>query len=255
MPVIKIVKAREIIDSRGLPTLEADVILDDGSSGQAAVPSGASTGSYEAIELRDNDSKRYNGKGVLKAVSNVNEIIAPVLNGLPALEQEAIDNKLIELDGTENKSRLGANATLCVSLAVVRAAAASQKVPLYRYLIKEDNYMLPVPLLNILNGGKHASGSTDFQEFMIAPAGASSYKDALRMASEVYQSLKAILKSKNLSTNVGDEGGFAPPLNSNSEAIELILLAIDKAGYIPGRDCFIALDPAASEFLHMPVAM
>ncbi len=248
MPVIKSVKAREIIDSRGLPTLEADVILNDGSFGRAAVPSGASTGSHEAVELRDNDLKRYNGKGVLKAVNNVNEIIAPALKGFSAFEQESIDNKLIALDGTENKSRLGANATLGVSLAVARAAAASQKSPLYRYLNKDGKYSLPVPLLNILNGGKHASGSTDFQEFMISPVGASSFKDALRMASEVYQNLKAILKSKSLSINVGDEGGFAPPLKSNSEAVEIILLAIDKAGYSPGKDCFIALDPAASEF-------
>jgi len=248
MPVIKTIKAREILDSRGLPTLEADVILDDGSSGRAAVPSGASTGSYEAVELRDNDTKRYKGKGVLKAVKNVNEIIAPVLKGMSALDQEAIDNKLVELDGTENKSRLGANSTLGVSLAVAVAAASSRKSPLYSYLNNDCRYSLPVPLLNILNGGKHASDSTDFQEFMIAPVGAGSFKDAVQMASEVYQNLKGILKSKNLSTNVGDEGGFAPPLNSNGEAIELILLAIEKAGYKPGKDCFIALDPAASEF-------
>jgi len=248
MPDIKDVRARQILDSRGLPTLEADVILNDGSLGRAAVPSGASTGSYEAVELRDNDLKAYSGKGVLKAIINVNQIIAPSLKGMPALDQEAIDNKLIELDGTENKSRLGANATLGVSLAVARAAAASQKMPLYLYLNKDGELGLPVPLLNILNGGKHASDSTDFQEFMIAPIGSSCFKDALRMASEIYHSLKSILKNKNLGTNVGDEGGFAPTLNSNSQAIELVLEAIEKAGYKPGKDCFIALDPAASEF-------
>jgi enolase len=245
---IKNIKAREILDSRGNPTLEVKVELAGGASGCAAVPSGASTGKYEAVELRDGDNSRFNGLGVLKAVANVNEVIAPAIIGIIAIDQEAIDHKLLELDGTENKSRLGANAILGSSLAVAHAAADYLDIPLYHYLGRSDCYKLPVPMLNILNGGKHASNSTDFQEFMIVPAGASSFSHALRMGTEVYHSLKAVLKSKGLNTNVGDEGGFAPPLNSNKEAIEAVLLAIDKAGYQPGKDCFIALDPAASEF-------
>jgi enolase len=245
---IKSVKAREILDSRGTPTLEVEVELAGGAKGWAAVPSGASTGKYEAVELRDGDSSRFNGLGVLKAVANVNEVIAPAIIGIIAIDQKTIDRKLIELDGSDNKSRLGANAILGSSLAVAHAAANYLDIPLYHYLGGVDFYKLPVPMLNILNGGKHASDSTDFQEFMVVPAGASSFSHALRMGTEVYHSLKAVLKSKGLNTNVGDEGGFAPPLDSNSEAIEAVLSAIEKAGYQPGRDCFIALDPAASEF-------
>jgi len=248
MLLIKGILAREILDSRGWPTLEAEVVLSDGSTGRAAVPSGASTGRHEAVELRDGDAARFNGKGVLKAVANVNETIAPALTGLPADDQPAIDQRLIELDGTANKSKLGANAILAASLAVARAAAASKGQPLYRYLNAGDSYRLPVPLLNILNGGRHAADSTDFQEFMVVPAGAASFSQALRMGAEVYHSLKAVLKDKGLNTSVGDEGGFAPALSSNREALELIMLAISRAGYEPGRDCFLALDPAASEF-------
>jgi enolase len=245
---IKSIKAREILDSRGNPTLEVEVELAGGAKGWAAVPSGASTGKYEAVELRDGDSSRFNGLGVLKAVANVNEVIAPAIIGIIAIDQKTIDHKLIELDGSDNKSRLGANAILGSSLAVAHAAANYLDIPLYHYLGGADYYKLPVPMLNILNGGKHASNSTDFQEFMVVPAGASSFSHALRMGTEVYHSLKAVLKNKGLNTNVGDEGGFAPPLNSNKEAIEVVLLAIEKAGYQPGKDCFIALDPAASEF-------
>jgi enolase len=245
---IKSIKAREILDSRGNPTLEVEVELAGGAKGWAAVPSGASTGKYEAVELRDGDSSRFNGLGVLKAVANVNEVIAPAIIGIIAIDQKTIDHKLIELDGSDNKSRLGANAILGSSLAVAHAAANYLDIPLYHYLGGVDFYKLPVPMLNILNGGKHASDSTDFQEFMVVPAGASSFSHALRMGTEVYHSLKAVLKNKGLNTNVGDEGGFAPPLNSNKEAIEVVLLAIEKAGYQPGKDCFIALDPAASEF-------
>jgi len=212
------------------------------------VPSGASTGKYEAVELRDGDATRFNGLGVLKAVANVNKIIAPALIGMPATDQEAIDRKLIELDGSDNKSRLGANATLGSSLAVAHAAANLLDTPLYHYLGGADSYKLPVPMLNILNGGRHAAGSTDFQEFMVVPAGASSFSQALQMGTEVYHSLKAVLKDQGLNTNVGDEGGFAPALKSNREAIDAVLLAIERAGYQAGKDCFIALDPAASEF-------
>lgn len=248
MSTIKEIKAREILDSRGNPTLEVEVKLSDGAIGRAAVPSGASTGQHEASELRDGDTSRFNGKGVLKAVANVNQHIAPAIIGMPAAEQSAIDHKMIELDGTANKSRLGANAILGVSLAVAHSAARQSDMPLYRYLGKEDTYTLPVPMLNILNGGKHAANSTDFQEFMVMPAGASSFAHALRIGTEVYHSLKRVLKDRGLNTNVGDEGGFAPTLSSNKQAIEAVLAAIEKAGYQPGKDCFIALDPAASEF-------
>ncbi len=248
MSTIKSLKAREILDSRGNPTLEVEARLADGTVSCAAVPSGASTGKYEAVELRDGDKNRYKGLGVLKAVSNVNNIIAPAVTGMPAPNQKAIDNKLIELDGTENKSNLGANAILGVSLAVAHAAADYLKTPLYQYLGNEEIYKLPVPMLNILNGGKHASNSTDLQEFMVVPAGADSFATALQMGAEVYHSLKSVLKSKGLNTNVGDEGGFAPALSSNNQAVELIIDAIEKAGYKPGKDCFIALDPASSEY-------
>ena len=242
------VKASEILDSRGNPTLEVSLSLASGSTGWAAVPSGASTGKHEAVELRDGDKTRFNGLGVLKAVSNVNDVLAKVVIGTRADDQAALDRKLIELDGTENKSRLGANAILGVSLAAAKAAAAEAKVPLYHYLGNASSYQLPVPMLNILNGGKHAAGSTDFQEFMVLPAGAESFREAMRMGAEVYQSLKKVLKDRNLNTNVGDEGGYAPPSLSNREAVEAVLDAIERAGYQPGKDCYLALDPAASEF-------
>ena len=245
---VKQIKGREVLDSRGNPTVAVEVALSEGTVGQAAVPSGASTGTYEAVELRDGDKKRYGGKGVLQAVKNINEQIAPAIKGMAATDQEAIDRKLIELDGTDNKSRLGANAILGTSLAVAHAAANSLDMPLYRYLGQANDYTLPVPLLNILNGGRHAANSTDFQEFMVVPAGATSFSQSLQMGTEVYHSLKKVLKDMGLSTNVGDEGGFAPSLPSNKEAIEAVLTAIEQAGYQPGRDCFIALDPAASEF-------
>ena len=248
MSTIKKIKAREILNSRGNPTVEVEVALSDGTKGQAAVPSGASIGKYEAIDLRDGDKTRFNGWGVLQAVTNVNEPIANAIIGMPATDQEAIDHKLIELDGTPDKSRLGANAILGTSLAVAHAAANHLDMPLYRYLGGANTYILPVPLMNILNGGKHAADSTDFQEFMVVPAGASSFRHSLQIGAEIYQSLKKLLKDKGLSTNVGDEGGFAPSLPSNKEAIEAVLAAIEKAGYKPGKDCFIALDPAASEF-------
>jgi enolase len=248
MSKISGVKAREILDSRGNPTVEVEVKLADGTIGQAAVPSGASTGKYEAVELRDGDGSRYNGLGVLKAINNVNKPIAAAITGMNAGEQQAIDRKIIELDGTDNKSRLGANAILGTSLAVAHAAANSKHLPLYKYLRKGSSYTLPVPMMNILNGGRHAANSTDFQEFMVVPAGASTFAQSLRMGTEVYHGLKKVLKDRKLNTNVGDEGGFAPSLKSNKEAIEAILSAIEKAGYKPGKDCFIALDPAASEF-------
>jgi len=248
MSTIKNIKAREILDSRGNPTIEAEVELVGGTTGRAAVPSGASTGKYEAVELRDRDKSRFNGLGVLQAVANVNEHIAAAIVGMPAADQSAIDHKLIELNGTTNKSRLGANAILGTSLAVAHAAANLLSTPLYRYLGKASNYTLPVPMMNILNGGKHAANSTDFQEFMVVPAGAGSFRQALQMGTEVYHSLKKVLKDKGLDANIGDEGGFAPTLTSNKEAIEAVLSAIEKAGYKPGEDCFIALDPAASEF-------
>ncbi len=248
MSAIESIKAREILDSRGNPTLEVEVALSDGTVGRAAVPSGASTGRYEAVELRDGDASRFSGQGVLKAVTNVNEHIAAAIIGMPATDQAAIDHKLIELDGTANKSHLGANAILGVSLAVAHAAASQLGKPLYRYLGRAATYVLPVPMMNILNGGRHAANSTDFQEFMVVPAGASSFSHALQIGTEVYHRLKQVLKDKGLDTNVGDEGGFAPSLPSNKQAIEAVLAAIEKADYKPGKDCFIALDPAASEF-------
>ena len=248
MSIIKSIKAREILDSRGNPTLETEVRLEGGSIGRAAVPSGASTGKHEAVELRDGDKSRYNGLGVLKAITNINDIIAPALIGMLSIDQQAIDDKLIGLDGTDSKSNLGANAILGVSLAAAHAAAKQLDASLYHYLGDGDTYKLPVPMLNILNGGKHAADSTDFQEFMVVPAGADSFSHALRMGTEVYHSLKSVLKNRGLNTNVGDEGGFAPSLSSNSQAIEYILQSIEQAGYQPGKDCFIALDPAASEF-------
>ncbi|MBA7655903.1 Enolase [subsurface metagenome] len=248
MSTIDSIKAREILDSRGNPTVEVEVKLANGTAGSAAVPSGASTGKYEAVELRDGDASRFNGLGVLKAVANVNEHIAPAIIGMSATDQAAIDHKLIEIDGTDNKSHLGANAILGTSLAVVHAGANFLNMALYHYLGGVATYILPVPMMNILNGGKHAANSTDFQEFMVVPAGASSFRHALQMGTEVYHSLKEVLKDKGLDTNVGDEGGFAPSLSSNKQAIEAVLSAIEKAGYKPGKECFIALDPAASEF-------
>ncbi len=248
MSKIAKVIGREILDSRGNPTVEADVYLEDGSMGRAAVPSGASTGEHEAIELRDGDKARYSGKGTLKAVEHVNGEIAAAVRGMEATRQEEVDGKMIELDGTPNKGRLGANAILAVSMAVARAAAQSQKTPLYRYLGGVSASMLPVPMMNILNGGAHADNSVDFQEFMISPYGASSFAEALRMGAEVFHTLKGVLKTKGHATAVGDEGGFAPNLKSNEEAIEVILEAIEKAGYKAGDDIVLALDPAASEF-------
>jgi enolase len=248
MVAIKNIRAMEILDSRGNPTVKVRVELDGGCSGTAAVPSGASTGKHESVELRDADRSRFNGLGVLKAVSSVNGEILESLEGMSALDQAAIDHKMIELDGTENKSRLGANAILGVSLAVARAAANYLSLPLYRHLGGITTDTLPVPMMKILNGGKHAADSTDFQEFMIVPAGARSFSHALQMGSEIYHSLKTLLKEKSLNTNVGDEGGFAPSLRTNREAVELLLSAIEKAGYKPVRDCFIALDLASSEF-------
>ncbi len=248
MANIKSVKAREILDSRGNPTIEVEVALADSTVGIAAVPSGASTGKYEAVELRDGDSNRYGGLGVLKAIEHVNTEIASVIAGMSVLEQTAIDQRLIELDGTATKARLGANAILGTSLAVAKAGASVRGIPLYRYLGGEGANLLPVPMLNILNGGKHASDSADFQEFMIMPVGAANFHKAMQIGSEVYHSLRKVIKDKGLSTNVGDEGGFAPRLPSNKDALELILAAIDMAGYKAGQDLFIALDPAASEF-------
>ncbi len=248
MSTVDNIKAREILDSRGNPTLEVEVKLSNGTIGRAAVPSGASTGKYEAVELRDGDSSRFNGLGVLQAVTNVNKDIANAIIGMPATDQAAIDHKLTELDGTANKSHLGANAILGTSLAVAHAAANSLNMPLFHYLGEAATYTLPVPMMNILNGGRHASGSTDFQEFMVVPAGASSLRRALQIGTEVYHSLKDVLRDKGLNTNVGDEGGFAPSLSSNKQAIEAVLSAIEKAGYKPGKEAFIALDPAASEF-------
>jgi enolase len=245
---ISAIKAREILDSRGNPTLGVTVRLSGGAQGFAAVPSGASTGIHECIELRDGDKARYKGKGVLKTVANVDHIIAPQLKGMSVLEYKIVDQKMIELDGSENKSVLGANAILGVSLAVVHAGANFLRLPLYQYLGGEGRHILPLPMMNILNGGKHASNSTDFQEFMVVPAGADSFAAALRMGAEVYQALREIIEAHGLSTGVGDEGGFAPPLPSNKAAIELILEATQKAGYQPGKDIYLALDPAASEF-------
>ncbi len=248
MSLIEEVWAREILDSRGNPTIEAEVVLEDGTTGRAAVPSGASTGEHEAVELRDGDKSRYLGKGVLKAVENVNEKIAFELEGISALDQVIVDRTLIELDGTENKSNLGANAMLAVSLATARAGAALLEMPLYRYLGGANAKTLPVPMMNILNGGAHADNNVDFQEFMVMPVGAESFSEALRIGAEIFHHLKAVLKSRGYSTSVGDEGGFAPNLKSNEEAIETILEAITKAGYKAGEDVLLALDPAASEF-------
>ncbi len=247
MALISAVYAREILDSRGNPTVEVEVWLDDGSMGRAAVPSGASTGAYEAVELRDGDKDRYMGKGVSKAVDNVNDIIAEALIGLDPIRQVEIDNMLIRLDGTPNKGNLGANAILGVSMAVAKAAAASVDIPLYMYLGGVNAKELPVPMMNILNGGAHADNNVDIQEFMAMPVGAPSFSEALRMNTEIYHNLKAVLKERGLSTAIGDEGGFAPNLSSNEEAIEVIVAAIKKAGYKPGEDVAIALDIAASE--------
>ncbi|MCL4466427.1 MAG: phosphopyruvate hydratase [Chloroflexi bacterium] len=247
MSTIENVHAREIVDSRGNPTVEVEVMLIDGTVGRAAVPSGASTGVHEALELRDKDSKRYNGAGVLKAVANVNDKIAPALNGMSALDQVAVDRAMIDLDGSPNKANLGANAILGVSLATAWAAARYLELPLYRYLGGPMARNLPVPMMNILNGGKHAADSTDLQEFMVAPAGAPDFREALRMGAEVFHSLRTVLRKRGLATGVGDEGGFAPSLPSNEAAVEVILEAIRGAGYTPGQDVFIALDPAASE--------
>ncbi len=248
MSWIEAVQAREILDSRGNPTVEAEVTLVGGEVGRAAVPSGASTGEHEAVELRDGDDQRYGGKGVLDAVRNVNEIIAPEMDGMDALDQAEIDQALIELDGTSTKSKLGANALLAVSLATARAAAAYLDVPLYKYLGGPNARTLPVPMMNIINGGAHADNNVDFQEFMIVPVGAENFSEALRMGTEIFHSLKAVLKKKGYATSVGDEGGFAPNLRSNEEAIETILEAVGSAGYSAGKDCLLALDPAASEF-------
>ncbi len=247
MVAIMSVHAREILDSRGNPTVEVDVVLEDGSKGRAAVPSGASTGIREAVELRDGDSNRYNGKGVLKAVGYVNEAIATAVKGMDATDQTAVDTTMIEADGTANKGKFGANAVLGVSMAVTRAAAASTGLPLYAYLGGMRANLLPVPCFNILNGGAHADNSVDFQEFMIAPVGAPSFSEAMRMGAETYHALKSILKKRGYNTAIGDEGGFAPSLKSNVEAIEVILEGIDKAGYKTGSEIAIALDPATSE--------
>jgi enolase len=245
---IRSVKAREILDSRGNPTVEVEVVLADDTTSVAAVPAGASTGKHEAVELRDGDKSRYGGLGVLKAVEHVNTEIASALKGMSALEQEAIDQRLIELDGTANKARLGANAILGTSLAIAKAGASYRSVPLYRYLGGAKANLLPVPMLNILNGGKHARGSTDFQEFMIMPVGANNFHQAMQISSEVYHSLHKVLEDKGLNTNVGDEGGFAPQVHSNKDALELILTATKMAGYKVGQDVLLALDPAASTF-------
>ncbi len=245
---IRDVKAREILDSRGNPTVEVDVILDSGSFGRAAVPSGASTGEHEAVELRDGDKSRYLGKGVTKAVVNVNNEIASKIKGMDASRQEKLDKTLIDLDGTENKGRLGANAILGVSMASAKAVANSKNISLFKYLGGNEAKILPIPMMNIINGGSHADNNVDLQEFMIMPIGAPNFREALRMGSEVFHNLKKILKSKGLSTAVGDEGGFAPDLKSNEEAVEIILEAVDKAGYKAGKDIYIALDPASSSF-------
>jgi enolase len=246
--IIEAITGREVLDSRGNPTVEVTVALLGGAAGTAIVPSGASTGAHEAVELRDGDADRYGGKGVLKAVQNVNETIQDALTGLDALDQVALDERMIELDGSENKGTLGANAILGVSLALAHAGAAATNVPLYRYIGGTSARTLPVPMMNILNGGKHAENSTDLQEFMILPVGAESFTEAVRWCSEVYHALKKVLHDRKLNTNVGDEGGFAPSLGSNRDALEVIVAAIEAAGYEPGGDIFLGLDPAASEF-------
>ncbi|MDD4802112.1 MAG: phosphopyruvate hydratase [Syntrophomonas sp.] len=249
MSIIVDVFAREVLDSRGNPTVEVEVILEDGTMGTAIVPSGASTGAYEAVELRDGDAARYGGKGVLQAVKNVNDIIAPEVIGMEAVRQIDIDALMIDLDGTPNKSKLGANAILGVSLAAARAAAAYLEMPLYQYIGGVNAKEIPVPMMNILNGGKHADNNVDIQEFMVVPSGAPSFAEGLRMGVEVYHALKKVLSAKGLATSVGDEGGFAPDLPSNEAAIEVILEAIEKAGYTAGKDIFLAIDVAASELL------
>jgi enolase len=248
MSAIVDIHARQILDSRGNPTVEVDVITEDGALGRAAVPSGASTGAHEAVELRDGDKKVYMGKGVLKAVENVNDIIADKLIGYDVFEQNLIDHKMLKLDGTDNKAELGANAILAVSLAAAKAAAIECNMPLYRYVGGVNANTLPIPLMNILNGGSHADNSIDFQEFMIVPVNADSFSEALQMGTEVFHHLKNVLKKKGYSTNVGDEGGFAPNIKSNEEAIETVLKAIEEAGYKPGKDIYIAMDAATTEF-------
>jgi enolase len=248
MSNISKIHGREVLDSRGNPTVEAEVRLADGAQGRAIVPSGASTGEHEAVELRDGDKKRFLGKGVLKAVEHVNTKIAKALAGMDVADQRALDQRMIDLDGTDNKSRLGANAILSVSMAAARAAAASSKQPLYQYLGGAGANLLPVPMMNILNGGAHADNNVDFQEFMVMPVGAKSFSDALRWGVEVFHTLKGVLKKRGYNTAVGDEGGFAPSVKSNVEAIEVVLEAIEQAGYKPGKEIAIALDPAASEF-------
>jgi len=250
MAVIKDIKAREVLDSRGNPTVEAEVILASGASGSAMVPSGASTGEREAIELRDGDKNRYLGKGVTKAVNNVLTEIKAAVVGMDSEDQSAIDNKMIALDGTETKARLGANAMLAVSLASARASANEEGLPLYKYLNKTGEFIMPVPMMNIINGGSHADNSVDLQEFMILPVGAPNFKEAIRYGAEVFHNLAKVLKSKGLATTVGDEGGFAPNLSSNEEAISVILQAIEQAGYKPGVDIYLGLDAAASEYYH-----
>jgi enolase len=247
MSTIETVHAREILDSRGNPTIEVEVALDDGNAGRADVPSGASTGAHEALELRDGDKKRYLGRGVEKAVRNVNEIIAPALIGYDALDQVAVDRLLLDLDGTANKAKLGANAMLGVSLATAHAAAASVGLPLYRYLGGTNARYLPVPMMNVINGGKHADNNVDFQEFMIMPFGAPSFREAIRMGAEIFHHLKNVLHDRGLSTTVGDEGGFAPNLKSSDETLELLSVAVEKAGYKTGEQVFFALDPATTE--------
>lgn len=247
MATISDVKAREVLDSRGNPTVEVDVALSNGAVGSALVPSGASTGANEALELRDGDANRFRGRGVLAPIENIEQHIKPAVLGLSALEQAALDNLLIELDGTPNKSRLGANAILGVSMAAARAAAQSEGRPLYAQIGSGEAVTLPVPMLNIINGGAHAAGSTDFQEFMVVPAGFDTFREALRSGVEIYHALADILQGRGLSTSVGDEGGFAPPLDDNRDAVELVIEAIERAGYLPGEQCFIALDVAASE--------
>jgi enolase len=248
MSLIESIHAREILDSRGNPTVEAEVFLLSGAQGRAAVPSGASTGEHEAVELRDGDKKRHGGKGTLKAVQNINETIADALEGFDALDQTEVDAALIALDGTPTKSRLGANALLAVSLATARAAASYLEMPLYRYLGGANARVLPVPMMNIINGGAHADNNVDFQEFMVVPVGVTSFREALRVGAEIFHALKGVLKKRSLATSVGDEGGFAPNLRSNEEAIETILEAVAAAGYKTGNDILLALDPAASEF-------
>lgn len=248
MTTISNVYAREVLDSRGNPTVEVEVYLESGARGRAIVPSGASTGAYEAVELRDGDKSRYLGKGVLKAVENVNDIIAPEIIGMDALDQVGIDKRMIALDGTENKGKLGANAILAVSMAVARAAAEALDVPLYVYLGGFNAKTLPVPMMNIINGGAHADNNVDVQEFMVLPVGAPSFKEALRTGAEIFHALKSVLKDKGLNTAVGDEGGFAPNLGSNEEAIQTIIAAIEKAGYKPGVDVFLGMDVASTEF-------